>query len=363
MLQTLLMWACFGVGIIGCVSFAVLVAAYSANERRQLRRRRQTETDKAEITILFQTMRDVVRQQKDLARQFNTDLENKIAGVKQVLAQSIEKNLRLYENQQTLVAEIEKAKAALRTMQQQLSQLQQAARATGAPASERAAAWPQQDIVVEEYARKQRDAEAVTAAQPKRISGGAGTGAAAAQAPKTDAIASAPSPRQEPVTTPPQSETMITAAATADATSPSRVLKPGGEDAASTSALSQVHAPSAPDAVAKERAFEKWVGENLEDETALEPDLTPPSVPEDRDASRRAFQALLNLEPPTTTAVHSDAPLPRPGDNGARTLAPLQQRVIEYDAAGMSVAQIARELGIGKGEVRLMLSLARQKRV
>ena len=40
---------------------------------------------------------------------------------------------------------------------------------------------------------------------------------------------------------------------------------------------------------------------------------------------------------------------------------PLQQRVLEYSEAGMTVAQVSRELGIGKGEVRLMLSLARQQ--
>ena len=54
-----------------------------------------------------------------------------------------------------------------------------------------------------------------------------------------------------------------------------------------------------------------------------------------------------------------------PGGNGAATpppaAVPLQQRVLEYSQAGMGVAEIARELGIGKGEVRLMLSLAKQK--
>ena len=37
----------------------------------------------------------------------------------------------------------------------------------------------------------------------------------------------------------------------------------------------------------------------------------------------------------------------------------LQQRIVEYSQAGMAVSDIARELGIGKGEVRLMLSLAK----
>ncbi|MBP8128547.1 MAG: hypothetical protein KA184_03130 [Candidatus Hydrogenedentes bacterium] len=316
MLQTLLMWASFGVGIIGCASFAVLVVAYAANERRQQQRRRQTETDKAEITILFQTMRDVVRQQKDLARQFNTDLENKIAGVKQVLAQSLEKNVRLYETTQTLADEIERAKAALRAVQQQLAQIHQASRAASAPPQ------PQQDIVVEEYARKQQ------------------TGAAPAPSPQPEralGAGHADVPPHEP-------ETMNAAAAL-------------------SAVIAQLRASTDADAAKEQRSFEKWVGDDLEGETAAEQETAPPSSPEDRDASRRAFQALLNIEPAAAPAVRSDAPLPRPGDNGAHVLAPLRQRVVEYDAAGMSVAQIARELGIGKGEVRLMLSLARQKRV
>ena len=35
----------------------------------------------------------------------------------------------------------------------------------------------------------------------------------------------------------------------------------------------------------------------------------------------------------------------------------VQSRVYEYNDAGMSVAQISKAIGIGKGEVRLILSL------
>jgi hypothetical protein len=41
----------------------------------------------------------------------------------------------------------------------------------------------------------------------------------------------------------------------------------------------------------------------------------------------------------------------------------LQRRVQEYADAGMSVPQISRELGIGKGEVRLILSLREGRKV
>ena len=47
--------------------------------------------------------------------------------------------------------------------------------------------------------------------------------------------------------------------------------------------------------------------------------------------------------------------------NGGEYLTPIQQRVYEYSDAGMRVPEIARELGVGKGEVRLILSLRQDR--
>lgn len=48
--------------------------------------------------------------------------------------------------------------------------------------------------------------------------------------------------------------------------------------------------------------------------------------------------------------------------NGASAMPPaLHSRVYEYHDAGMTVPQIAQELGIGKGEIRLMLSLRKDR--
>jgi DNA-binding NarL/FixJ family response regulator len=49
------------------------------------------------------------------------------------------------------------------------------------------------------------------------------------------------------------------------------------------------------------------------------------------------------------------------GANGRAKLTPLQQRVYEYSDAGMSIAEIANEIGIGKGEVRLILSIRKER--
>jgi hypothetical protein len=89
---------------------------------------------------------------------------------------------------------------------------------------------------------------------------------------------------------------------------------------------------------------------------------------------RDAFRALLGLDavtpPPQARPPEPAAPRDnefagenyRTGDNGRERNATLRKRVLEYSEAGMSVAEIAHELGVGKGEVRLMLSLARQRK-
>lgn len=71
-----------------------------------------------------------------------------------------------------------------------------------------------------------------------------------------------------------------------------------------------------------------------------------PEAPKDPERARAAFRALLSMSEESTE-----------GGNGRRKAEALNARVHEYHEAGMSVPQIAHELGIGKGEVRLMLSL------
>ena len=105
-----------------------------------------------------------------------------------------------------------------------------------------------------------------------------------------------------------------------------------------------------------------WVGldlgENQKDLGDINVPANEPEEPADANAARQAFRALLNLgddaeSAPTPTAA--SAPVDK--SNGAAANAAIHSRVCEYSDAGMSVAQIAQELGIGRGEVRLILSL------
>lgn len=97
-----------------------------------------------------------------------------------------------------------------------------------------------------------------------------------------------------------------------------------------------------------------------------EPEAKHDNAPQ---ATREAFRALLDMEPAGAVSPSgpSAPPAPEsseanPNGNGGKTMVALQKRILEYNEAGMSVADISRELGIGKGEIRLMLSLAKQRR-
>jgi hypothetical protein len=105
--------------------------------------------------------------------------------------------------------------------------------------------------------------------------------------------------------------------------------------------------------------IDRWVGLDFGlDETepeSLEDLDVPVCAPQAPDTSRQAVQALLNM--PGNGGGRSGAdPILADGGNG-RNRGALRTRVFEYYDAGMSVAQIAQELGVGKGEIRLMLSL------
>ena len=321
---TLILLSITGCSVAGLV-LALLVQR--GNELKWRQRVRRTKTDIADMTILFQTMRDVIKQQKGLARDFNTELDKKMGLVRQVLTRGLEKNEKLYEQQHALRAELEASRGELESLQRQIAYL--------AEASERHEAGP--------IPRPTRPTPPRPPDAPPAVKD---------QAPALE-------------------ETVVTPAAPLDPR-PVRKASSAGQGFEEDSQLISA-------------AFAEW------DEPAASPtayDAAPEEAPDlplespgDADSARQAFRALLDLEPapaahaerawppsappghvPVSAKRQREAPEGRVGDNGSRTLAPLQKRVLEYSDAGMTVPEIARELGIGKGEVRLMLSLAKQKR-
>ena len=138
------------------------------------------------------------------------------------------------------------------------------------------------------------------------------------------------------------------------------------EDTDERPALQLLALPKEPPA--QDDIIESWVGLDFggdePDPLAFDVPDSPPDKPEDAEAAREAFRALLNLNdnPVTETrpSGRSTAGSARGGGNG-KTVQPLHASVYEYNDAGMTVAQIAQEIGIGKGEVRLILSLRKSR--
>jgi hypothetical protein len=315
---------------LGCAG--LLAYLYARQDRRERERLRQAKADIADIMLLFQTMRDIVSQQKRLAREFNEELNRKIGGVKHILAQSLEKNERLYERQQALTRELEEARAELRSLQRQLSYARgQAPPPGGAVPSGRSPIPP----------RRKESAPEPFVSLPK--SPPVSVPAPAPDDARLEGTGITKAPHQ------PWSGVDFGAAAAGEAADAPRVETGAGEGAAVAAVssvdtfrglIAELTQPEAP--VSQEEVLD---GESTE---------RVAGSPAESAAARSAFRSLLDMEPAAPPAG-----VPVGAGNGGAKRTPIQQRVVEYHDAGMSIAEIAQELGIGKGEVRLMLSLAR----
>ncbi|MBI1317638.1 MAG: hypothetical protein GC168_01650 [Candidatus Hydrogenedens sp.] len=290
-------FALFAVGSVGWFCFALLAWWYWIKERNEKERIQRMKADVADMMLLFQTMRDVVSQQKKLAADFNQEIETKVGGVKKILATALEKNEKLYERQRGLEQYMEDLRTELQSVQRQIA-----------------------------YA-------------------GTPTASDEWEAPLTLSTAR---PDDEPTL------------AQARDTEPFTVLP--DDTPAEPAPAPEAPAPP-PSAIRPAEAAKPWEAadfEALADETPLhdggadeEEELGDTTIqPADAQAARDAFRALLSMS--------ADAPTPTPeAGNGHDAKTSVQERVVEYARAGMNVGQIATELGIGKGEVRLMLSLAK----
>jgi hypothetical protein len=317
--------ALIGMAFFALLSFVLLVILYWNNERKRRARQMQQRADMADLSILFQTIRDVVSQQKALAKEFNQELDKKMHLVKQVLVRGVEKNERLHERQQLLSQALEDAQARLESLQRQIGFLREAVEAS-----------------VERLGR----VEAMTP-------------------PAAHSIPSTPPPIPSRPPIAPEASTPPRAPREEPPRSPAPVLRPREE-------REPLFAVPENSPAISSTAFSEWDSPEFPadiTEAAPVPTVSPPA-PGDADAARREFRAILDLDvepaarPGEPAFVHAPPPDPArrsaESGNGSRGMAPLQKRVAEYSQAGMTVAEIARELGIGKGEVRLMLSLAKQ---
>lgn len=265
-------WAALGVAVI-----LILWLVFRRNTTKVISEEPAQSKELTDMMILFQTMREVLHEQKALAKEFNQSLDRKVQMIREAANLAMEEHKRLSELQRELHDQIEEARQAIREMLRQQPGKQ--------PDSAEKPHQSQQPELVE---------------SPMPI----------------------PERRDEQ----------------------EAVSLPAGQG----------------------DMIDSWVGLDFADEPeeAESPEATlemPDASDEAEDpfTVRSALRAILNL---TDSVSESSAPVsvaaPTPVLAINRDNVPsLHLLIYEYSDAGMTVGQIARELGLGKAEVRLILNL------
>lgn len=262
-----------------------------------------TQTDLTNMMILFQTMRDILSQQKDLAREFNISIDKKVNEVRKLIESSSNVRADLEQAKREISMLSAQTRKELASLERRLMQVD------GKVVSDTEEVLEEGD----DAAVEQVDVEPVEADAPAKV--------------EEDAA-------EAPVAT--------------------------QEDAKTLDVFPKESPPEEDDFLSK------WTGEDFEAEDEFEdeePESDPMEDAEDAAHTRDALRDLLDLhtEYRTNRGGPSSSEVLNSGGNGGRYLTPIQKRVYEYSDAGMRVPEIARELGVGKGEIRLILSLRRDR--
>ena len=122
-LQLLISYLFYATGFVAVSCFLLFSIMYWRREHNESRRMKKTHENIGDVTDLFQTMCGIVEQQKQLAREFNEDLDKKMQVVKQVLGQSLNRNEELYEHQRLLTRELETVSLEIKSIQRQIEEL------------------------------------------------------------------------------------------------------------------------------------------------------------------------------------------------------------------------------------------------
>jgi hypothetical protein len=284
-------------GLVALIVTSFMTLIYILFSDRGLGRGASSATSQSDLTnmmILFQTMRDILTQQKDLAREFNISIDNKVNEVRRLIQSTGDVRKELDRTRHELAALGTRTRKDIQALERRLQGVDLPA-VPEADAVDDDAVVPMEDDVIEEL-------------QP------------------LEEIA----PPLEIIPEPESKE---------DLNVFDRWRLTGAAEEAE------------PDGIEIEDDYEYENGTNGHDEPLSEDEVAE---------TRAAYRDLLNLQP-TGSRMRgpSSSELLENGReaNGGQYLTPIQKRVYEYSDAGMRVPEIARELGVGKGEVRLILSL------
>ncbi len=361
-LQQALMWFFTAASGAAIFCFALLVQWYWRRERVERNRLRQARLELAELGILFQSIREVISENKRMAAQFSKDMEARVDIVKDILLQSVARTRELYERQKKLADRIVALENRLRDLERGVGNLPlEGAGATpartGEPASPK---WPAADRAPSPgmpgaVALKAPSPPSPSPSHQERLQGtGVVSGKPATPwVPPEIPSSAAEKPRSEEVSDGP--------------------LSPKGAFVDLDTSPQAMDSPSG-----------SWQVEDNDKGTVEEdlPQVTREESAEGWDRVRRAFRELLDFaqeDPEGLDALYpglsraegtsSGSPSGQAPDGATdaqrdedRAFEILKRRVLAYREAGMSEEAIARELGIGRGEVRLMLSLSKLPR-
>lgn len=303
--------------VIGLVVVIVALIGSFFFFMRELRLRAMSppheQTDLTNMMILFQTMRDILSQQKDLAREFNISIDKKVGEVRELIKSSGSVRAELEQAKREISALSTQTRKELASLERRLMQVDGSTPPTAEVKLE------ETEATEDSLAKAAPVEEAEPAADLEEI-------------PKAE-------PEVEEI-----SEAPVAAAIEPE---PIDVFPVESDDA-------------------EDDFLSKWAGSSYSDDDEFEEaeeEEDPIEAAHDAVQTREALRDLLDLQSGTQSHVEttSSTEVLNSGGNGGRYLTPIQKRVYEYSDAGMRVPEIARELGVGKGEIRLILSLRRDR--
>lgn len=259
-----------------------------------------SQSDLTNQMILFQSMRETVEQQKDLARQLNFSIDKKVKDVRDIIASVSDFDSRIKGAETALDTLMRDTKEELQSLNRRLGYVKEQAGIEDEP---QATSDPIADVV---------------AATPDAH------------------VESQPVEEEFPI------PSVIDAQGNEVPYDGNRKLPPLNAIAANF----------------RERHdfVDSWTGvdfgvKDLDDK----PVIANEDEPEDAESSRDAFRTLLNMSAGKHGGDFIESAMATPDSDA--DVSPVQRRIYEFSDAGMRIPDIARELGVGKGEVKLILSM------
>ena len=321
-------------GIIIIISGCSLLYLYLRAMRFSGPGSSSTTGDLTNIMILFQSMRETLDQQKELARNFNVSIDTKVNNIRKAIQDAGNLTERVATAEKELNDLVGNAKEELASVKRRLGYLQEQVPGFEEGASDDNAPTMMKAEQIEDTLGELSDSIAVLDEAP--------TGTAA----KIDStVKGVESKAQEEIM-----EEVIPSVMDAHG---NVVAYDGTKKLPPLNAIAAAPLP-------RKDFIDHWTGVDFGVNTQEEPvKIAAVEEPEDPEASRDAFRALLNMQ--STPDANPMMQEQEYTANVAQDLSPMQRRVYEFSDAGMRVAEISRELGVGKGEVKLILNMRKKQ--